>query len=51
VPPAAAAAGNIRTMLLAGVQCFFLKLIGELLRHFTPGECAGYFRNAGYGSI
>jgi transposase len=25
--------------------------IGELLRHFTPGECAGYFRNAGYGSI
>jgi transposase len=25
--------------------------IGELLGHFTPGECANYFRNAGYGSI
>ncbi len=27
------------------------KRIGELLRTFTPKECANYFRNAGYGSI
>ena len=25
--------------------------IGSLLGHFTPGECANYLRNAGYGSI
>jgi transposase len=25
--------------------------IGELLQHFTPHECANYFRNSGYGSI
>jgi transposase len=25
--------------------------IGELLERFTPGECAAYFRNAGYASI
>ena len=26
------------------------KRIGSLLQHFTPQECANYFRNAGYAS-
>ncbi len=26
------------------------KRIGALLQHFTPQECANYFRNAGYAS-
>lgn len=26
------------------------KRIGSLLQHFTPKECANYFRNAGYAS-
>jgi transposase len=27
------------------------KRIGELLNHFSPGECANYIRGAGYASI
>lgn len=26
------------------------KRIGQLLDGFTPGECANYFKNAGYAS-
>ncbi|HUC67016.1 MAG TPA: IS630 family transposase, partial [Stellaceae bacterium] len=26
------------------------KRIGSLLDHFSPDECANYFRHAGYGS-
>ena len=27
-----------------------IKLIGKLVKSFTPDECANYFRHAGYGA-